>query len=428
MSTITDSSPTKRYVVKVAPGIWTDNFALKANVFVVGYDIATTQLIGTVTINDPTWTNANDNRSGFEDLTLGDDLSTIGSFNFDFTAPSSVIGRLAFYNVRFSVAPTFTCDASNFVLIESSHFNRGMTQTGGLLFLLETDFINGGTISISSSSTAPVFFEAVSGGTDTAVSLSFTQPGGGLPINANLYNFPVSGSLSGSGALTAVTATCSSIVGTTSFTGGATLTVIGLCNATGPTGPTGPTGIRGSTGPTGPTGPTGTPGTLGAIGPTGPSGPTGPRGTPIADFGMAYLVGTTTSVPSATVVPMTALINTPAGTKITLPTPSNGAVQIADTGYYQVTYGVAPVLGTAIAAGAFPLQLNTVNIGVPNTVEFTKLTTQTGLYSETVIVHITVNPSTLRILNSSGVPVTLQSVSNSATGGPGAYMTILKLQ
>ena len=40
--------------------------------------------------------------------------------------------------------------------------------------------------------------------------------------------------LSGNGPMTTVTATCSSIVGTTSFTGGSTLTIIGLCNATGP--------------------------------------------------------------------------------------------------------------------------------------------------------------------------------------------------
>jgi hypothetical protein len=50
------------------------------------------------------------------------------------------------------------------------------------------------------------------------------------------------------------------------------------------------------------------------------------------------------------------------------------------------------------------------------------------MYSETVIIPITVNPSTLTIVNQSGVGVTLKSVSGSATGGPGAYMTILKLQ
>ena len=113
MSTITDSSTTKRYVVKVGPGIWPDNFALKANVDVVGYNVGTTQLVGTVTLNDPTWNNANDNRSGFEDLTLGDDTGTIGTFNFDFTAQSSQAGKLFFYNMRYTVTPTFTAFSSN---------------------------------------------------------------------------------------------------------------------------------------------------------------------------------------------------------------------------------------------------------------------------------------------------------------------------
>ena len=93
-----------------------------------------------------------------------------------------------------------------------------------------------------------------------------------------------------------------------------------------------------------------------------------------------------------------------------------------------MTFGVAPLLGTAVTAGAFQLQANSTYLGVPNTIEFTKLTTQTGMYSETVIVHVTVNPTTLRIVNTSGTSVTLESVSNSTTGGPGAYMTILKLQ
>src|SRR5579863_5895558 len=35
MASITDSAPTKRYVIKVGPGDYTDSFSLKANVAIV---------------------------------------------------------------------------------------------------------------------------------------------------------------------------------------------------------------------------------------------------------------------------------------------------------------------------------------------------------------------------------------------------------
>ncbi len=259
MSTITDSSPTKRYVVKVGPGNWTDNFSLVANVEVVGYNVLATKLLGTIDLNDPSWNNAADNRSGFEDLFFD------GTGNFDFTAQSSNDGKLYFYNIRFGTSPTFTAfdpNGGNQVTIQNSLFFNGLTLNGGVLFLGDDDFV-GGPITINSSPLAYVNFEAIGGGggagyaspAPTPINVTFNYTAGGAFMVGYLYNFTVDGVLSGNGPMTTVTATCSSIVGTTSFTGGSTLTVIGLCNATGPTGPTGPNGPAGSTGPTGPTGP-----------------------------------------------------------------------------------------------------------------------------------------------------------------------------
>ena len=232
MSTITDSSPTKRYVVKVGPGNWSDSFSLKANVEVVGYNVIATKLIGTIDLNDPTWNNANDNRSGFEDLTLQ------GTDNFDFTAQSSTAGKLYFYNIRFGTGPTFTAyNPINQIEFHSSLFFDAFTLTGGTMLLCDSEIIGGG-VTINSSSLSYVDFQAIGGGCGAGggpgINVSFNYTAGNATMTGYLYNFTVDGVLSANGASTSVTATCSSLVGTTSFTGGATLTVIGQCVATGP--------------------------------------------------------------------------------------------------------------------------------------------------------------------------------------------------
>jgi len=145
---------------------------------------------------------------------------------------------------------------------------------------------------------------------------------------------------------------------------------------------------------------------------------------------MAYLVGTPVNViPIGGVVPLTSpLLNTAPGTKLSLVTVGGGnGVQIADTGFYQVTFGVAPKLPLLTLAGAFQLKVNGVNT-VPNTVEFGLIASVSALYSETVIVNVTVNPSTLTLVNESSTAVSLQNITGTAGGGPGAYITILKLQ
>ena len=94
----------------------------------------------------------------------------------------------------------------------------------------------------------PIFKRSVASGSGggAGLNVTFNNTGSTQAMSGYLYNFTVDGvlSASGTGPTTTVLATCSSIVGTTSFTGGATLTVIGQCVAIGPTGPTGPTGLR----------------------------------------------------------------------------------------------------------------------------------------------------------------------------------------
>ena len=377
MATITDSSVNKKYVIKVGPGTWSDNFALKANVEVVGYNVMATRLTGTVTLNDPTWNNANDNRSGFEDLNLG------GTYNFDYTTQSSTAGKLYFYNVRIITTPIFTAfNAINQSTIQNSVLTNGLTESGGIVFLGETDVINDGTITVNSSSLTTTNFEAIGGGTDGNVTITLT--GSNPEITVLLYNFPVVGNLSASGSTTAVTATCSSLVGTTSFTGGATLTTLGECG----------------------------------------------NGLALVDFGMAYLNGSAlgTAVGPTTAVPFTALTNTPSGSSITLPTPSNGQVVISNTGFYQVNFGVQPITNTSSnTAGFWGLSLNGASVPSNQSIQYEQLTNQNNMYNLSCVVQITTNPTNLTIVNLSAGSKTLNDNTADATGIC-AYMTIVKLK
>lgn len=180
----------------------------------------------------------------------------------------------------------------------------------------------------------------------------------------------------------------------------------------GPTGPTGPAGVAGPTGPTGP---------AGAAGPTGPTGPTGSLA---SDFGYVYLLGGGTTVTNNMNVPFSSsnLINTPPGTKLSIVNSATAlaAVSIADTGYYEVSFGVSVSSGNAI----FEITLN----GAPTLPEQTLQTSAATLQltSLTCIVQITINPTTIGLVNITGADVLLQNFSGTSSSVV-AYMTITKL-
>ena len=115
---------------------------------------------------------------------------------------------------------------------------------------------------------------------------------------------------------------------------------VGPAGATGPQGPIGLTGATGATGATGPqgpiglTGPQGPQGIQGEVGPQGPAGADGTNG--LASFGGAY--STTTTAIDLTTTPTTLTLNN------ILP-PSNvtvgtNSLTVANTGTYEVTYGI----------------------------------------------------------------------------------------
>jgi len=103
-----------------------------------------------------------------------------------------------------------------------------------------------------------------------------------------------------------------------------------------------------------------------------------------------------------------------------------GIVQIASLGTYQITFGVS-ISGNV--ASTFQLRVNGVSPPPSQQIaDFIQAGGAMYLTAQTILVRITVNPSTLTLVNTSGANRNLNNASGLATGGPVAYMTIVKLQ
>jgi len=96
LAAITDASPSKRYVVKVGPGAYSEaGIALKANVFVVGDMQDAVRITAPVTMASD-FSGSADNRSGFSNVTL------LSAVNFDWSTVTSAAGKLYLNEVVFA--------------------------------------------------------------------------------------------------------------------------------------------------------------------------------------------------------------------------------------------------------------------------------------------------------------------------------------
>lgn len=161
LTSVTDSSPTKRYEIYINPGDYNENLSLKANVFIVGSGPLLTKITGsTVDINEATWNVNADNRSGFQDLSLNN-VAT-----WDFTAQTNnAQGKLYFYNIRTGAAWTVTAqNAINQLIIQDSQV-FGTTTFNGMTVFAQSVTWQSGNVVVNSSATAgvPANFTAVGG-------------------------------------------------------------------------------------------------------------------------------------------------------------------------------------------------------------------------------------------------------------------------
>lgn len=161
-------------------------------------------------------------------------------------------------------------------------------------------------------------------------------------------------------------------------------------------------------------------------GPAPQQGPPGPAG--VSDFGFAFILNSAggTSVGSNDFVPFTAanFTNTPPSTSLSIVNSgtSSAAIQVADTGFYQVTYGVS------VGAPNTIWQIKLGGAGGPSVGQQTLQTAglSAQLTTATCIVEVTANPTTVGLQNISGASELLQN-NNTSESSVVAFICILKL-
>ena len=104
LASITDASPTKRYLIKVQAGAYTEGaIALKANVFICGDQKEAVRISATSFSLASDFSGSADNRSGMSKLIIA-----AGNANFDWSAVTSAAGKLYFSEVSTNGSVTLT--------------------------------------------------------------------------------------------------------------------------------------------------------------------------------------------------------------------------------------------------------------------------------------------------------------------------------
>lgn len=222
MTSITFATTSQRAHIRVGPGDYSGALSLKANVFVIGYGLQSTRLTGAVDLNNATWNNANDNRSGFEDIVF-----TVAQ-TFDFTTQSSSAGKLYITSCLFNNTATLVgFNPVNQVLFDWCRFFSNLTNGGVNSVLTGCSFL-AGTIAVNSSTLAATSCTFYGGGTVGSLSVTYTSTN---TATATLNNFTVAGTLSVTGASGVLNASVNSIPVTgVSVTSGGTLNYLNAMN------------------------------------------------------------------------------------------------------------------------------------------------------------------------------------------------------
>lgn len=231
MASINDASPSKRYIINVNPGAYTETgiFELKANVFINGFDRNTVRITPTsfALNSDFSGSSAIDNRSGFSNCTL------IGDCNFDWSAVFSPAGKLYFQNCSFnnnvtltgynnSIAQTVTSNCLFFGSYTISGINAG-THQGNIHY---------GAVNLNQHPSLPTILNANGGGAGSTT-VTTTVNNFGRRCACFFYSF-WAGSLTIDGPSSYVDATQSSLdtAGPTLLNGGTFVPIGSVANRT----------------------------------------------------------------------------------------------------------------------------------------------------------------------------------------------------
>lgn len=233
LTSITDSSPTKRYVIQVGPGDYPENLILKANIFIKGSGPIATRITGsTININDVSWNiTTADDRSGFQDISINNTAT------WDFTAQANdTQGKLYFWNIRTGSTWAVTADnAINQLIIQDSQMFGTTTFNGMTVYASGTTW-QSGNIVLNSSSLAgvPATFTGVGCNIIGNISATWTS-NATVTLNLSTVTMSSTSTLTASGTSCVVNASEGSlpILANRTFSSGAILNRIGDYIATG---------------------------------------------------------------------------------------------------------------------------------------------------------------------------------------------------
>jgi hypothetical protein len=142
-----------------------------------------------------------------------------------------------------------------------------------------------------------------------------------------------------------------------------------------------------------------------------------------SDFGFTFVVASTTVANGAN-VPFTSanFVNTPPVTSLSIVNSgtSTAAINIANSGFYQVTFGVSVSSGNAL----FGITVNGAAVPVQQTFQTSAATGQ--LTAMSCIIQVTANPTTVGLQNVTGSSVILQNFSGTSNSVL-AFISIIKL-
>jgi hypothetical protein len=220
VTTFSDSSITKSYLILVGPGTYSAAFNLPPWVTIHGLPTGQQYVFisGAVTIPS-TWTGGSDFRSGFDNIKFS------VAQTWDFSAVTSTAGKLYIYDCQFSSSLTITgYNQINQLVTQSCWFFSGFTQNGVNHYMIDAHVV-GGNININSQSTTFAGFLNAYGGA-SAGSLTATFTTGQSTIALSLYSFVITGGLSLSGSGVSTSTTSDSIVGVVSLSNSAPAPVL----------------------------------------------------------------------------------------------------------------------------------------------------------------------------------------------------------
>jgi hypothetical protein len=176
MASITDASPTKRYILKVQAGAYTEGaLALKANVFIVGDLKEAVRITASSVDMAADFTGSADNRSGIARVIL------TGACNFDWSTVTSAAGKLYFTEVSFNSAVTMYGhnNATAQAQFDSCQFFSSLTISG----------INVGVFTNNYSFGNITLNQHPNGGMATILATAGGQCSGTVTLNATVSDF-----------------------------------------------------------------------------------------------------------------------------------------------------------------------------------------------------------------------------------------------